>query len=67
MNEDVLIGGVMLAIGLALIFFALPNKAGVSPRFLRFESALVLYPPVVLVFIAGGIAEIVVGLLRVPQ
>ena len=34
MNSDILIGVVMLVIAGALIFFGLPNKAGVSPRFL---------------------------------
>ena len=37
MNSDILIGIVMLVIAGALIFIGLPSKAGVSPRFLRFE------------------------------
>ena len=64
MNSDILIGLVMLVIAGALIFIGLPSKAGVSPRFLRFKSSLVLYPPLVLVFIAGGFAELIVGFLR---
>ena len=64
MNNDILIGVVMLIIGGALIFIGFSNKAGVSPRFLRFESSLVLYPPLILVFIAGGFAELIVGFLR---
>ena len=64
MNSDILIGVVMLIIGGALIFFGLPNKAGVSPRFLQFDASLVLYPPLVLLFIAGGFAELIVGFLR---
>ena len=64
MNSDILIGVVMLIIGGALIFIGLPNKAGVSPRFLRFDASLVLYPPLVLVFLAGGFAELIVGFLR---
>ena len=51
MNSDILIGIVMLVIGGGLMFIGLPNRAGVSPRFLRFESSLVLYPPLVLVFL----------------
>jgi hypothetical protein len=43
MNNDILIGVVMLIIGGALTFFGLPNKAGVSPRFLQFDASLVLY------------------------
>jgi hypothetical protein len=64
MNNDILIGVVMLAIGGGLLFIGLPSKAGVSPRFLQFDAALVLYPPVILVFLAGGVAELIVGLLR---
>ena len=64
MNSDILIGGVMLIIGGALIFIGLPNKAGVSPRFLQFDASLVLYPPLVLLFIAGGFVELIVGFLR---
>ena len=64
MNNDILIGVVMLIIASALIFFGLPNKAGVSPRFLQFDASLVLYPPLVLLFIAGGFAELIVGFLR---
>lgn len=67
MNDDILIGIVLLAIGGGLIFIGLPNKAGVSPRFLRFESSMVLYPPLVLVFVAGGFAELIVGLLRITH
>ena len=37
MNSDILIGIVMLVIGGGLIFIGLPNRAGVSPRFLRFD------------------------------
>ena len=62
MNSDILIGVVMLIIGGALIFIGLPNKAGVSPRFLRFDASL--YPPLVLVFVAGGLAELIVEFLR---
>ena len=64
MNSDLLIGIVMLVLGGCLMFIGLPNRAGVSPRFLRFESSLVLYPPLVLLFIAGDFAELIVGFLR---
>ena len=64
MNKDILIGVVLLAIAAGLIFIGLPNRAGVSPRFLQFDAALVLFPPLVLVFLAGGVAELIAGLLR---
>ena len=52
----------MLVLGGGLIFIGLPNKAGVSPRFLRSDASL--YPPLVLVFVAGGLAELIVEFLR---
>jgi len=66
MIQELLIGAMLLAVAAVLFFIGLPNKSGVSPRFLRFEAAMVLYPPVVMVFVAGGVAELVTGLLRVP-
>lgn len=54
MNDDILIGIVLLAIAVGLIFIGRPNKAGVHPRFLQFDTALVLFPPVVIVFVAGA-------------
>ena len=67
MNKADLIGGVMVAISLALIFIALPDKKLESPRFLRFHAATVLYPPLVLIVMVGGIAELVMGLLGVAH
>jgi hypothetical protein len=64
MNNDILIGVALLMIAGGLIFIGLPNKAGVSPRFLRFDASVVLYPPLILVFVAGGFAELIVGFLR---
>ena len=63
-----------LAVGLALIGIAVflvvagrPNKAGVQPRFLRFEASLVLYPPIVMVFFAFGAAAVVSVLLGISR
>jgi len=64
MNNDILIGVALLMIAGGLIFIGLPNKAGISPRFLRFDASVVLYPPLILVFVAGGFAELIVGFLR---
>ena len=55
-------GIVMLVIGLLLIFFGRPDRNGVHRRFLRFNAAMVLYPPLVLIFIALG-AAVVIGAL----
>ena len=48
------IGIVALLIGLLLIWKGRPDRSGVHPRFLQFEAALVLYPPLILIFLAFG-------------
>jgi hypothetical protein len=53
----------MLAAAALLILAGLPGKDGVHRKFLRFNAALVLYPPVVLLFVALGTAAIVSELL----
>jgi hypothetical protein len=52
-------GTVMLVAALVLILVGRPNKDGVHPRFLRFDAALVLYPPIILALIAMGLAAVV--------
>lgn len=56
-------GFLMLALAAFLIFIGRPDRAGEHPKFLRFEAALVLYPPLILGFIALGAAAVIVGLL----
>lgn len=52
-------GGIaMLVIAVILAFVGRPNSAGEHPRFLRFNAALVVYPPIVLVFFALGVAAV---------
>lgn len=53
----------MLAAAATLVLIGRPNRAGEHPRFLRFEAALVLYPPIVLSVIALGAAAFISGLL----
>ena len=53
----------MLVIAFLLIWAGRPNKGGESPSFLRFHAALVLYPPLILVFITFGVAAIASNLL----
>jgi hypothetical protein len=52
------IGLALLALAAALIYLGLPDKQGNSPRFLQFGAALVVYPPIVLVVLALGVAEL---------
>lgn len=56
-------GIAMLAVAAILIVAGRPNKAGEHPRFLRFKAALILYPPIILSFIALGAAAVISGLL----
>ena len=44
MNELYLIGTALFAAAAVLFYLGLPNRAGESPRFLRFELAPMLYP-----------------------
>ena len=44
-------------------FTGMRNKMGIHPKFLHFDAALVLYPPLVLAFFALGVAAIVSSLL----
>jgi hypothetical protein len=56
-------GIVMLGIGIALIWVGRPDRTGMHPKFLQFNAALVLYPPVILVFLAFGATAIISSLL----
>ena len=59
MEINVLLSAICFAMASVLLFVAMPDKHGVSPRFLRFETAPVLYPPDVLVFLASGAANLI--------
>ena len=63
MSEDLLIGAVSLVIAAVLIFLGWPSKSGESPRFLRFQAAMVVYPPLIMVFLVGGVAELMTAVL----
>jgi hypothetical protein len=52
-------GIAMLAIAAVMIWIGRPNKEGVHPKFLRFNAALVLYPPIILAFAAMGAAAVI--------
>ena len=51
-------GTAMLVAALVLLLVGRPDKAGVHPRFLRFDAAMVLYPPIILVLFAVGVAAV---------
>jgi hypothetical protein len=52
------IGIAALAIGLALVWFGMPNKVGEHPRFLRAGFMQMIYPAAALTFIAIGVASL---------
>ena len=60
MFGDIAIGLVLFVVGVLLIIIGMP-KHGESPRFLRFEASLVVYPAVIMVFLAFGVAMMVRG------
>jgi hypothetical protein len=45
-------------VGIALIWFGMPNKAGENPRFLRFGFMQMIYPATVLAVLVVGVAEL---------
>ena len=62
-----LVGLLLVAIAGVLLFLGLPDKSGKNRAFLQFESSLVLYPPVILVFFAMGMAEVISALLGISR
>lgn len=58
-------GIAMLAVALLLIWAGRPDKGGIHPKFLQFEAALVLYPPIIMALFALGTAAIVFSLLEI--
>jgi len=56
---NVYTGTVMLAGAFLLIWVGRPDKSGVHRKFMRFNAALVLYPPLILSCFAFGVAAIV--------
>jgi hypothetical protein len=62
MSVHLLIGLLLLAIGAVLLFIGRPDRNGKHRAFLQFEASLLLYPSVILVFVAMGVAEVLRGL-----
>jgi ABC-type transport system involved in multi-copper enzyme maturation permease subunit len=64
---DLIVGIVLIAIAVFLIYIGRPNKSGQHLRFLRFDAMVVLYPPVILVFAVLGGAEIITMLAGIQR
>ena len=45
--NSVLLSAIFFAVAGVLLFIGLPDRCGASPRFLRFDAAPILYPPVI--------------------
>jgi hypothetical protein len=52
MGEQYLLSAALFVAAAVLFYLGLPNSAGESPRFLRFELAPLLYPPVIIALLA---------------
>ncbi len=59
---DLAIGIGALVVGLAMIWFGMPNKGGESPGLLRLSFMQMVYPAVVLMFVVTGVAELLKAL-----
>jgi hypothetical protein len=55
------IGTALFVAAAVLLYIGLPNSAAESPRFLRFEAAPLLYPPLIMALLAGSVAAILSG------
>jgi hypothetical protein len=60
MFGDIAIGLVLFVVGVLLVIIGMP-KHGQHPRFLRFEASLVIYPAVIMVCLAFGVAMMLRG------
>jgi hypothetical protein len=58
LTSQIGLGIASLALAFALLWIGMPDKQGESPKFLRFEAALVTYPALILVFFAIGMASL---------
>jgi hypothetical protein len=54
--SELVLGLVALAIGFAMIWFAMPNKQGENPHFLRLGLVQMLYPVTAMLFLVVDIA-----------
>lgn len=61
MTSGLVSGIALLGFGLLMIYMGRPDKAGDCPRYLRFHAAPMLYPPFVLAFLVGGIAQLFIS------
>jgi len=56
--SELVIGICGLVIGLAMLWFGMPNRGGENPRFLRLGFVQMFYPAIVLLFFVIAAAEL---------
>lgn len=56
MGEQYSIAVALFVAAAVLMYLGLPNRAGESPRFLRFQAAPLLYPPLIIALLVGSLA-----------
>ena len=66
MGNSYLVGAALFVAAAFLLYVGLPNREGESPRFLRFEAAPLLYPPIIIALLVGSIAAILTGYFNTP-
>jgi hypothetical protein len=59
MDTDILVGAASIAVAIVLLWIGMPDKNGITPRFLRFEIAPLIYPVFILAIFAIGAANLV--------
>ena len=64
MDSGILVGAAAIALADVLLWIGMPNKNGITPRFLRFEIAPLVYPPFILAIFAIGVANLVSAITR---
>ena len=59
MGSDILVGAALIAVAVVLLWIGMPEQNGITPRFLGFEIAPLIYPPLILAIFAIGAANLV--------
>jgi hypothetical protein len=63
MASGLAFGVIALAIGVAMVWFGMPNDQGENPRFLRIGLVQMLYPVTALLFLVIGVANLIFALI----
>ena len=64
MGSNILVGTTLIAVAVVLLWIGMPDKNGITPRFLRFEIAPLIYPPLILAIFAIGAANLLSAIVR---